>query len=422
MINQHQNAPWLTVIGIGEDGLDGLGDLAWSLIAEAEVIYGGARHLAMIPDDLANGAEMRGWPTPFSSAIKALEGLRGTPVIVLASGDPMYFGIGGTLSRHFQGNDMRCLSFPGSFSLAASRLGWPLDRTAKLTIHGRSIKTLLPHYLPGARLLVLSRDGASPKEVACQLCARGIADAELTILEHLGGEAERIISTHASILAEREESDRFADLNVLAIALPAHLQNWYPIQPGLPDEAFEHDGKMTKRDIRASALAKLMPHPGGLLWDVGTGCGSVAIEWMRSHRTCRAIGIEPQEKRRTLARHNAECLGVPSFKLIADTAPAGLKGQDAPDAVFIGGGLSYEVVAYCLDALKPGGRLVAHAVTLGSEHLLLEMFEKHGGDLTRLSISRATPVGPYFGWKPSMPVTQWAFIKSPRDLDEKHNQ
>ena len=408
-MNQQKKAPWLSVIGIGEDGLDGLGDLAWSLIAEAKTIYGGARHLAMIPDDLADGAEKRGWPTPFSGAFEELEGLRGTPVVVLASGDPMYFGIGGTLSRHFQRNDMRVLPFPGSFSLAASRLGWPLDKTEKLTIHGRSIETLLPHYCPSARLLVLSRDGASPKEVANQLCARGIEDAELTILEHLGGAAERMVCATARELAVGDEY--FADLNVLAIALPEHLQSWYPIQPGLPDEAFEHDGKMTKRDIRASALAKLMPHSGALLWDIGTGCGSVAIEWLRSHRTCRAIGIEPQEKRRTLARHNADCLGVPSLKLIADTAPAGLEGQDAPDAVFIGGGLSQEVVAYCLGALKPGGRLVAHAVTLGSEHLLLEMFEKHGGELTRLSISRATPVGPYFGWKPSMPVTQWAFIK-----------
>ena len=408
-MNQQQKAPWLSVIGIGEDGLDGLGYLAWSLIAEAKTIYGGARHLAMIPDDLADGADKRGWPTPFSGAFEELESLRGTSVVVLASGDPMYFGIGGTLSRHFQRNDMRVLPFPGSFSLAASRLGWPLDKVEKLTIHGRSIETLLPHYCPGSRLLVLSRDGASPEEVANQLCTRGIEDAELAILEHLGGAAERVVSASAKELAVGDE--RFADLNVLAIALPDHLQSWYPIQPGLPDEAFEHDGKMTKRDIRASALAKLMPHPGALLWDIGTGCGSVAIEWLRSHRTCRAIGIEPQEKRRTLARHNADSLGVPSFKLIADTAPAGLEGQDAPDAVFIGGGLSQEVVAYCLGALKPGGRLVAHAVTLGSEHLLLEMFEKHGGELTRLSISRATPVGPYFGWKPSMPVTQWAFNK-----------
>ncbi|WP_319410410.1 precorrin-6y C5,15-methyltransferase (decarboxylating) subunit CbiE [uncultured Cohaesibacter sp.] len=414
--------PWLSVIGIGEDGLDGLGDLAWSLIAQAKVIYGGARHLAMLPDVMICDAEKRGWPQPFSHVFDELDALRGTSVVVLASGDPMYFGIGGTLARHFPTDEMRILSYPGSFSLAASRLGWPLDKVAKLTIHGRSIETLLPHYLPGARLLVLSRDGKSPREVADQLLGRGIEEAELTILEHLGGMAERIVTMSAKALAKSGETQSFADLNVLAIALPETLSFWLPLQPGLPDEAFEHDGKMTKRDIRASALAKLMPHPGALLWDVGTGCGSVAIEWLRSHPSCRAIGIEPQEKRRILARHNADCLGVPSLQLIADTAPDGLKGKDAPDAVFIGGGLSREVVDFCLDALKPGGRLVAHAVTLRSEHLLLELFEEYGGDLTRLAISRATPVGPYFGWKPSMPVTQWAFTKVLKEQDEKQDQ
>ena len=416
-MNQQQLSPWLSVIGIGEDGLDGLGDLAWSLIAEAKVIYGGERHLAMMPDEMTKDAEKRGWPAPFSHCFDELEALKGSPVVVLASGDPMYFGIGGTLSRHFSTDEMRVLPFPGSFSIAASRLGWALDKTAKLTIHGRSIETLLPFYMPGARLLVLSRDGSSPKEVAEQLCARGIDDAQLTILEHLGGDAEQIYKTEAKALLMSGQT--FADLNVLAIALPEQLTHWLPISAGLPDEAFENDGKMTKRDIRASALAKLMPHPGALLWDIGTGCGSVAIEWLRSHRSCRAIGIEPQEKRRLLASHNASCLGVPSLKIIEDIAPDGLQGQDAPDAVFIGGGLSEEVVDYCLAALKPGGRLVAHAVTLGSERLLIEQFEKKGGELTRLAISKATPVGPYFGWKPSMPVTQWAFIKSLRDQNEK---
>ena len=422
MTSQDQVTPWLSVIGVGEDGLEGIGDLAWSLIAGAEVIYGGERHLAMVPEELTAEADKRKWPTPFSQMFHDIEHLRGRPVAVLASGDPMYFGIGGTLSRHFLRHDMRILPHPGSFSLAASRLGWPLDKAEKLTIHGRPIETLLPHFWPGARLLVLSRDGASPREVALQLCERGIQDAEMTILEHLGGSEERILATTAKALSAESDAHRFADLNLLAIALPEHLPQWLPSGAGLPDEAFEHDGKMTKRDIRASALSKLMPHPGALLWDVGTGCGSVAIEWMRSHHTCRAIGIEPQEKRRALARHNADCLGVPSFKIIADTAPSGLEGQEAPDAVFIGGGLSRDVVDFCLDALKPGGRMVAHAVTLGSEHLLLELFAEHGGDLTRLAISKATPVGPYFGWKPSMPVTQWAFTKSHIITNEKPDQ
>lgn len=421
-MNAEQTSPWLSVIGIGANGVDDLGDLAWQLLAEADVIYGGRRHLAMLPDDLTANALRKSWPAPFAHAFEELEALRGQNVVVLASGDPMYFGIGGTLSQRFSRTDMRILPYPGSFSLAASRLGWALDKTAKLTIHGRSIQTLMPHYLPGARLLVLSRDGASPREAAEHLCARGIHNAELTVLERLGSYKERIVTLDAQTLAIGSEDHYFADLNVLAIALPDHLDRWFSQQPGLPDDAFEHDGKMTKQDIRASALAKLMPHPGALLWDVGTGCGSVAIEWLRCHRSCRAIGIEPQEKRRVLAKHNAAFLGVPSFKLIAATAPEGLEGEEAPDAVFIGGGLSRQVVDFCLARLKPGGRLVAHAVTLGSERLLMECFEAHGGELTRLAISKAAPVGPYFGWKSSMPVTQWAFTKAAKDKNETKSQ
>ena len=408
---KHPANPWLSVIGIGESGMDDLGDLAWSLIAEADHLLGGVRHLAMIPEDSTPNAERMTWPSPLSEVYPKLKALSGQNVVVLASGDPMEFGMGGTLARHFEWTEMRVLPSPSSFSLAASILGWPLNKVTRLTIHGRNPATILPHLLPGAKLLILTKDGSSPAQVARLLCERGLDQAQLSILERLGGEKEKIIETTALALRDAGGALRFDDLNLLAVSLPAMWDGWLPTLAGLPDDAFEHDGKMTKRDVRASALAKLAPHPDALLWDVGTGCGSIAIEWLRAHPSCRAVGVEPQEKRRAFATHNAEMLGVPSLRLLSGTAPDALRGEAEPDAVFIGGGLSDDVVNFCLKALKPGGRLVAHAVTLGSEQLLLSMFDRHGGELTRLSIAKATPVGPHHGWKASMPVTQWAFIK-----------
>jgi len=410
-MNDVAKEPWLSVIGIGESGVEDISNFGWSLLAQAEYILGGARHLAMVPDDLAPEAERIVWPSPLSEVFARLKRLRGKKVVVLASGDPMFFGIGGTFSRHFPWAEVRVLPFPSSLSFAASRMGWPLNKTTLLTIHGRNPAALLPHYLPGAKLLILSKDGTSPATVAKQLVERGLEQASISVLEHLGGDEEKIIASNAAAIAAGGDAFRFADLNVIAVSLPQEMPFWLPVTPGLPDDAFEHDGKMTKRDIRASAMAKLAPRPNALLWDVGTGCGSIAIEWLRAHPTCRAVGIEPQEKRRAYALHNAEMLGVPHLRLLNGTAPDGLRGEEAPDAIFIGGGLSADVVNFCLKALKPGGRLVAHAVTLGSEQLLLNLYQSHGGDLTRLSIAKAEPVGPLHGWKSAMPVTQWVFLK-----------
>ena len=301
-MTQDNNLPWLTIIGIGEAGLDELSDFGWSLIAEAEHLFGGLRHLSMVPDTFCQGATRRTWPSPFSEVFSVLEKLRGQRVVILASGDPMEFGIGGSLARQFDWREIRVLSSPSSFSLAANRLGWPLDGTSRLTIHGRDPASLLPHYLPGARLLILSKDGDSPILVAHQLCEHGLGDAFVAVLEHLGGDEEKIIESTASLLHEGGNALRFSDLNLLAAQLPERFTGWLPTLAGLPDDAFEHDGKMTKRDVRASALAKLAPYPGALLWDVGTGCGSVAIEWLRMHPSCRAVGIDMQKKTACLCR------------------------------------------------------------------------------------------------------------------------
>ena len=305
---------------------------------------------------------------------------------------------------------MRILPHSGAFSLAASRMAWPLDKVEKLTIHGRDMTGLALHLYPGAQLLVLSKNGASPHAVANMLVARRAGKACLSILEHLGGDKERIDHRIASDLAN-DPLASFADLNCLAIEIPADFSCWQPRLAGLSDDAFEHDGKMTKQDIRASALAKLAPFPGAVLWDVGTGCGSVAIEWMRSGERCRAIGFDMQAKRLAFARHNAQALGVPHLELVEGRAPDCLSGHSSPDAVFIGGAVTEDVIKACQTALRPGGRLVAHAVTLQSEQILLAHFEAHGGALIRLSVARAEPVGPFHGWRAAMPVTQWVWHK-----------
>lgn len=403
--------PWLFVVGIGEDGTSGLSDEGRAVIGTAEILIGGQRHLDMIPDAMSNGAKRSTWPSPFSSTFSHLESLRGQRVVILASGDPMNCGIGGTLSRFFDWHDLHIVPNVSAYSLAAACLGWPLDKTHCLTIHGRNPAGLLPYFFPGQKLLILSKDHTSPLLVANQLVAAGAGHADIHILENLGGNNEHIQTHIAADLVALDEEVSFSRLNTIAVEIPADFASWLSWQAGLPDDAYQHDGKLTKRDIRASALAKLAPRPNALLWDVGTGCGSIAIEWLRSHPSCQAIGIDPQEKRRAFAQANAHALGVPRLKLVDANAPEGLKELDRPDAIFVGGGLSTETLSCCLEELKPGGRLVAHAVTLGSQSLLTEFYDQQGGELIRLLVEKAVPVGPLKGWKPSMPVVQWVYIK-----------
>lgn len=414
-----QSTPWISVIGIEEEGMSCLSALGLSILKECDILLAGQRHLDMVPLDYAPKATRMTWPSPFSSTFESIAAMRGKQVVILATGDPMFCGIGGTLTRFFNWSDLRILPAKSAYSLAASRIGWPLDKCSLLTIHGRDPAGLIPHFQPGAHLIILSKNGSSPSLLATKLCEIGAQQSELTILEHMGGEKEKIIETSALALKDAGDALPFADLNVIAVKIPSDFANWHSTCPGLPDDAFEHDGKMTKQDIRASALAKLAPRPGAHLWDIGAGCGSIAIEWLRSHPSTSAIGLEPLEKRRAFASHNAKALGVPRLKLIDGIAPDGLMGQESPDAIFIGGGLSQETLTFSLKALKPGGRLVAHAVTLGSEALLLNIYTQYGGELTRLSIAKAKPVGPLFGWKASMPVTQWVYVKGHDAKDQE---
>ena len=397
---------WLSVVGLGEDGLDGLSPAARVLVGSADVLVGGKRHLALVPD---GAGERLTWPTPLVDLLPEIERRRGRRVCVLATGDPLCHGVAKTLLRAFSRDDMEILPAPSAFSLACARMCWSLPECETLTLHGRPLALLVPSLQPGARVLLLSNDGGTAAKVAALLRDRGFGGSRMTVLEHMGGPEERRIEAPAS---DWDDTPR-ADLNTIAIDCEAGSGAvYYPTLAGLPDEAFDHDGQITKREVRAATLAALAPVPGQLLWDVGAGAGSVAIEWLRAHRGNRAVAIERKPERAARIAANASALGTPLLRVAAGAAPAALDDLEAPDAVFVGGGLSdVAILQTCWSALKPRGRLVANAVTLEGEQALMEWRRKNGGALTRIAVSRAEPVGPFSGWRPLMPVTQLAAVK-----------
>lgn len=400
--------PWLTIIGIGEDGYGGLGANARDALKRTATVFGGKRHLEFLPDSVT--AKRMAWPTPFSDVYPILTALRGTDVVVLASGDPMHFGMGATLTRFLDRSEMRILPAPASFSLAAAAMGWPVQHVQLLSVHGRPVETLFRSFTPRAKLLILSNDGDTPAQVARMLTANGFGSARLAVLEHMGGAAEHRVDG----LAREWAHPRGADLNVLAVDCgPAEPEaRSYSILAGLPDEAYENDGQLTKRDVRAVTLARLGPRPGELLWDVGAGCGSIGIEWMRSDPSCHAIAVEANGKRQALIGNNARALGVPDLQLVRGEAPAALSGLAAPDAIFIGGGVTDDgVMDACWNALKPGGRLVANAVTLQSEAALIGWRDRFGGELTKLAVAQAQPLGSFDAWRSALPVVIYSVGK-----------
>jgi precorrin-6Y C5,15-methyltransferase (decarboxylating) len=399
--------PWLSVVGLGEDGLAGIGPIARALIADAELLIGGERHLALVP---SAGKERMTWASPLRLTVDAIAARRGRRVVVLASGDPMHYGVGVTLARRFAHAEMTVIPAPGAVSLACARMGWPLADVETATLHGRPIELLNLYLQPGLRLIVLSADGDTPAAVARHLTARGFGPSSVTVLEHLGGPSE---SSRESI-AESWPHSRVADLNTMAISLAAAPgAAILPRLPGLPDDAFRHDGQLTKREVRAATLAALQPIAGQRLWDVGAGCGSIAIEWLRAARGTNAHAIEHNAERRQLIAVNATALGVPGLTIVAGMAPAVFADLPKPDAIFVGGGLGVEgMFETCWQALNPGGRLVANAVTVEGESALARWRAATGGTLVRIAIQRAEPVGPHLGWRALMPVTQLAAVKS----------
>ena len=398
--------PWLAIVGIGEDGLAGLNAAARTLVDTAEILVGGERHLAMVP---SGGGERLTWQRPFSDTIGAIAARRGRRVVVLASGDPSWYGVGAVLARHFPIGEMTILPHPGAFSLAAARLGWAIADCAVLSLHGRPVDTLRLHLAPHRRLLLLSEDGTTPRAVAHLLTELGWGPTRLTVFEHLGGPREAVLCEEAQHWGERQS----ADLNTIAVDCRAGPEA-RPLSrfAGLPDDAFEHDGQLTKREVRAMTLAVLAPLPGERLWDVGAGCGSIAIEWLRAIEGGDAVAIERNPDRAAMIARNAAALGVPGLNIVTGTAPQVLAGLDAPDAVFIGGGISDpELLPTAWDALRPGGRLVANIVSLAGERMLLDWQARSGGLLTRIAVSHVAPLGTQEAWRPLLPVTQLAATK-----------
>ena len=395
---------WLSVVGIGEDGLAGLSPIARSLVDRADVLVGGDRHLAMLPED---DRERLVWTSPLRDSLEEILRRRGQALCVLASGDPMCYGIGVTLLRRIPLAEMTLLPAPSTFSLACARLGWSLSDVEMVSLCSRPPALLHTYLYSGAKLLVLSEGKQTPAIVAKLLTQRGFGSSPMTVLERLGGAHERLV---ASVASTWHEAD-LADLNAIAIeclADPGVMP--LPRTPGLPDDAYQHDGQLTKREVRSLTLSALAPQPGELLWDVGAGCGSIAIEWMRSHPRCRAIAIE--QTRTQYIADNAAALGTPGLRIIDGKAPAALEDLPQPNAIFIGGGITADgMIETCWEALPPSGRLVANVVTIGGEQQLFHWQDKVGGTLTRIAIQRAEPIGQFLGWRSLAPITQWTVIK-----------
>jgi precorrin-6B C5,15-methyltransferase / cobalt-precorrin-6B C5,C15-methyltransferase len=398
---------WLAILGIGEDGVEGLTAAARSAIEQAVLVVGGARHLALA-ERLIHGDRLP-WPSPLSDAFPAILAQRGRAVAVLASGDPYCYGIAGTLAALVPVAETLCIPAPSAFSLACARLGWAAQEVATLSACGRPLAAILPLLQPGRRVLLLSADATTPPALAELLCRHGFAGSVLHVLEALGGERERV---RRCLAGDRLPAD-IDPLNLLGIEVVAAPDaRVIPRAAGLPEAFFEHDGQITKHEIRAVTLAALAPRAGDLLWDIGCGSGSVAIEWALAHPANQAIGIEQHADRAERARRNALALGVPAVRIVTGAAPAALSGLPPPDAVFIGGGTQDTgLLDIAWAALRSGGRVVVNAVTIETEARLFAAHRAYGGTLTRLAIERLDTIGRHHGFRPAMPVTQWAAVK-----------
>ena len=396
---------WLTLIGLGEDGLAGLSPAASRALEQAPFIVGGARHLALLG---STKAKCMAWPSPLEAGVEAVLARRGQATCVLASGDPFHYGVGATLALHVAASEMCCLPAPSAFSLICARLGWAQQDCALLSLHGRPLERLAPHLQPGARILALTWDGETPRKVAQRLVALGMGRSRLIVCEVMGGPRERRVESIAA------EFHGVVDaLNTLAIEVVADRgARIMPLASGLPDDLFEHDSQITKREVRAITLSTLAPRRGELLWDIGAGSGSISIEWMLRHPANRAIAIETRADRAARIGRNAIDLGVPDLRIVEGAAPAALAGLPTPDAIFIGGGgTDAGVLDAAFAALPEGGRLVVNAVTLETQGEIMRRHVAMGGSLTKIEIARADPVGPFHGWRAAMPVMQWSITK-----------
>ena len=393
-------------MGLGEDGPEGLSPASREALEGAELLAGARRHLALLDGLPGLAAERLEWPVPFAEGVAQLLAYRGRRVVMLASGDPFWFGAGTVLAGHLAPGEWRALPGPSSFSLAAARLGWGLEGVHCLGLHAAPLGRLRPHLRPGARFLVLLRDGEAVPELMRYLRAHDFGASQLHIMEALGGSRERIRPLRA------DAAPLLDVVHPVAVALDVAGEGMVlPRASGLPDSLFQHDGQITKRPVRALALSALAPRGGELLWDIGAGSGSISIEWLLADATNCAIAFEQDAPRAARARANAGALGAERLELVEGAVPSVLEGQPLPDAVFIGGGLSAPLLTRLWALIKPGTRLVAHAVTLESEALLAEWQGRHGGSLLRIELSEAQPLGRRRGWRAAYPVVQWSVAR-----------
>lgn len=396
----------IDVVGIGADGWDGLPETARAVVSAADVVFGSTRQLESVP---IPGERKRAWPSPLLPTLRSsIEQFDGRRVCVLASGDPMFHGIGVTLAREFGAQRLRVRPAPSSLSLACARLGWAVHTTTTVSLVDSPVTSLLPALADGVNVLVLSRGRRTPDEVCALLREKGFGRSSVTVLQRLGGDDERAMTATADAWTELECDP----LNVVAIECTASGKPRLTRIPGLPDASFGGDGQLTKNEVRALTLSALAPSPGEVLWDVGGGSGTIAIEWMRTDPRCRAVAFESLERRRSQIELNASALGVPALVCLG-SAPASFPPDvSAPDAVFIGGGLTQDgMVESCWEHVRPGGRIVANAVTAESEAALLRCVSRYGGTLRKFQIYRAEPLGSFTGWRPQLPVAQWVAVK-----------
>ena len=397
---------WLSLIGIGEDGAEALSPAARTLLAQAQLVVGGARHLALA-GPLA--AKTMTWPSPMAAAIPEILARRGSPVCVLASGDPFFYGAGSLLSAHVRPEEMQCLPAPSAFSLAAARLNWSLQECCLVSLHGREFERIIPALQPHAKILCLSWDETTPPRLAKLLCEKGLGPSRIIVMEAMGGPRERLRESTAQAFGV----EGIDPLNLVAIEIATTAQSQIlPVASGLADFWFETDGQLTKWEVRAVALSSLAPRRGELLWDVGAGSGSVAIEWLLCHPANRAIAIESRADRASRITRNALSLGVPQLEIITGKAPEAFANLPQPQAIFVGGGGGdTKLLDSAYAALPSGGRLVVNAVTIETEAELISRFKALGGGLLRIEIAHADPLGSFHGWRPALPVTQWSVKK-----------
>jgi precorrin-6B C5,15-methyltransferase / cobalt-precorrin-6B C5,C15-methyltransferase len=397
--------PWLSIVGVGEDGLDGLSPAASRVLAQASFVIGGARHLALL-QPIAGTAVA--WPSPFERGIEIVKARRGSPTCVVASGDPFLYGVGATLASHIPPEEMICFPAPSSLSLAAARLGWPLQDCEVVSLHGRPLERIVPHLRPNARVLALSWDGATPEKLAHLLVTRKFEKSRLVVMTALGGPRESVYDTRA-----RDFEPKSVDpLNVVAIEVEDAPNSglYLPLTSGLPDDWFEHDGQITKRAIRAITLSALAPWPGAILWDVGAGSGAIGIEWMLAHPRNRAFSIETNLDRAARIRRNAASLGTPNLTVVEGDAREVMKNLPSPDAIFVGGG-GVTLIDAAWRLLPSKRRFVANAVTMETQAALAERQKALGGELISIAVSYPESVGSYQSWRPATPIVQWATLK-----------